>query len=261
MILYLSLFISSLLIASMTMFITWLFYLKTKNPGIVDIAWEVGFISIISSLFFASKYTFGLNQESLVLLAVIIWGLRLLYYLIVHRILKGVKEKRYEELQKQMNTNLNKKYFIHFQLQALIQAFIAMSFYPIFLNKSPSNPTFLFLGILIFLTGFVGEWISDYQLRYFKEANTGKKKVCDTGLWSLSRHPNLFFEFVIWIGIATISVSNWKDIYAYIGVAILFHVMHNITGPVTEKYSLKSRGKAFEAYKEKVPYFFPRILK
>ena len=63
------------------------------------------------------------------------------------------------------------------------------------------------IGVLIAVVAIVGEAISDGQLSAFKRDPANKGKVCDTGLWALSRHPNYFFEWLHWLAYVAIGVS------------------------------------------------------
>lgn len=247
--------VSILPVPLITMFVTWLVYLVLRNPGIVDLAWELGFMTSITVLLLQSPSPIAFNSTQFIAwVCVILWGTRLSYSLIVHRLMKGEKEKRYDDLQPYLNKNQGLKYFLHFQLQALFQWIILLAFVPVFMVTIPITYITI-LALLIFTIGFIGEWVADHQLRLFKESRAGK--VCNIGLWNYSRHPNLFFEFVIWVGIALLSWSNLNFFWSMVGPIILLHTMYNITGPVTEKNSVKSRGKAYQDYQKKTPYFFP----
>mgnify|MGYP005613215997 FL=1 len=70
------------------------------------------------------------------------------------------------------------------------------------------------LGVLIWLKGFIFEAISDYQLANFLKLKD-RPKVLQTGLWKYSRHPNYYGELVQWwgIGIIALQVS-----YGWIGL-------------------------------------------
>lgn len=58
--------------------------------------------------------------------------------------------------------------------------------------------------------GIIGEAISDAQLEKFKDQ---KKKgiinepFCRDGLWAKSRHPNLFFELMVWTGFSLYGIA------------------------------------------------------
>jgi steroid 5-alpha reductase family enzyme len=61
------------------------------------------------------------------------------------------------------------------------------------------------IGVLIWTTGFAILLISDLQLMMFKikreRGETGDERLCKTGLWKYSRHPNYFGEALLWWGI------------------------------------------------------------
>ncbi len=57
-----------------------------------------------------------------------------------------------------------------------------------------------YLGIALWLFGFVFEAGGDWQLARFKKDPANADKVMDRGLWRYTRHPNYFGEFCIWWG-------------------------------------------------------------
>lgn len=67
-----------------------------------------------------------------------------------------------------------------------------------------------YVGIAIWVIGFVIEALSDYQLEVFiarKLRGEEKTRFIKTGLWRYSRHPNYFGEVVCWWGIFFIACS------------------------------------------------------
>ena len=73
-----------------------------------------------------------------------------------------------------------------------------------FLKPDRQNlSTFLYIGSFLWVFGFLFESIADYQKRKFRSEN--KNKFIQSGLWSVSRHPNYFGEIVLWFGIALIA--------------------------------------------------------
>ena len=82
-------------------------------------------------------------------------------------------------------------------------------------NKDLPNDVFLYIGIVAWLTGFLFEVIADQQKRVFNSNPDNKGKFIDSGLWSISRHPNYFGEIILWYGIAIItfpSLEGWQYI-------------------------------------------------
>mmetsp|Transcript_32182 Transcript_32182/g.43578 ORF Transcript_32182/g.43578 Transcript_32182/m.43578 type:complete len:80 (+) Transcript_32182:455-694(+) len=66
-----------------------------------------------------------------------------------------------------------------------------------------------YVGAVIWLTGFLIEWISDTQLGiHLKDKTPGKTKFIKWGLWRYSRHPNYFGEALLWWGIFLIACST-----------------------------------------------------
>ena len=53
-------------------------------------------------------------------------------------------------------------------------------------------------GLMIF--GFLFQLVADVHKYTFKLNPNNKDKICNTGLWSISRHPNYFGEWLIWWG-------------------------------------------------------------
>ena len=61
-------------------------------------------------------------------------------------------------------------------------------------------------------------------------------------LWIKSRHPNLFFELVTWVGFAIAGLTEWKLSWlGFIGPLWLFVLMWFVTIPITEEYMASSR--------------------
>ena len=72
--------------------------------------------------------------------------------------------------------------------------------------SSPTNNDvmYLTLGGLLYLFGLLIEIIADHQKTIHNKLNNKKREFISSGLWSKSRHPNYFGEFLIWTGITII---------------------------------------------------------
>merc|ERR1719189_1717685 len=123
----------------------------------------------------------------------------------------------------------------------------------------------------------------DYQvyelgLRKQEAAKNGddslKNAICKTGLWSVSRHPNYFFEMMIWssfigqiisglAGSIGQTDSNWtfylRLVLPVLCVIFMFVIFRFITGPLTEGLSLKKRPEIYGEYIRTVPMIFPFV--
>ncbi len=68
----------------------------------------------------------------------------------------------------------------------------------------------------------------------------------NSGLWKKSRHPNLFFEFLTWIGFAIGGLNDYISILGFMGPIFLFIIVDRLTLPLTEKHMKESRGELYE---------------
>jgi steroid 5-alpha reductase family enzyme len=119
-----------------------------------------------------------------------------------------------------------------------------------------------YIGVGVWAISIVGEGIADAQLKMFKNNPANKGKVCSQGLWNYSRHPNYFFESMIWVGYFLFALNadyGWLAILS--PITILFLVL-KLTGiPMTEEQSLRSKGDLFREYQRTTSVFVPWFKK
>ena len=115
--------------------------------------------------------------------------------------------------------------------------------------------------ILAFVIGFVslaGVTLADKQLYQFKSNINNKKKVCDTGLWKYSRHPNYFFEWCHWFVYPTLLLNTPYFYWALIYPLLMLVFLLKLTGiPFSEQQSLINRGDTYRDYQNRTNKFFP----
>jgi steroid 5-alpha reductase family enzyme len=111
----------------------------------------------------------------------------------------------------------------------------------------------------VFVVALVGEWVADRQLAAFKADPNNRGRVCRAGLWRYSRHPNYFFEWLVWVAYFVFALpSPWGWLSALSPLLMLFFLFR-ITGiPATEEQSLRSRGAEYREYQRTTSVFFPR---
>lgn len=238
------------------MFLIWCWYYFTKNPSVVDVGWASGLT--LSGLIYllAQPITFKIIFLSLILL---IWGLRLGLYLWLTRVRKGQKDRRYLTLSDSWKISKSLGFFLNFQLQGILILVVSL---PWFFSSKTSNLQPYIFDYIVWIFAFlaiVGETLADYQLQHFKKTHPGK--VCNQGLWRLSRHPNYFFEWLTWCMFALFALPANSGWLAFISPLALYIIMSRITGPMTEASSLKSRGRDYVDYQAVTPFFFPNLGK
>ncbi len=112
------------------------------------------------------------------------------------------------------------------------------------------------IGIGLWIFGFVFESVADLQLALFKRDPANKGSIMNTGLWSLSRHPNYFGEAVLWwgIGIVALSAGGWL---ALIGPALITFSLVRVSGVAMLDAGLVERRPGYAEYIRTTPAFLP----
>jgi steroid 5-alpha reductase family enzyme len=243
------------IIAALIMLIFWLFYLYKDTPSIVDIGWA-GSIGCVSWWMYSAVPESGLRQLA-VFLCTMFWSVRL-SALLIGRMLKGQTDRRYVELSRHWRSGLAWKYFLFFQAQALSVALLAVPLALTYLAPESTWTTWDTLGLALFVTGVCGETIADQQMVRFRSSSEARAKVCKIGLWRYSRHPNYFFEWLIWISYALFGMNHPDGFAGWISPAVILISVLKITGiPPTEERLLASKGEAYREYQRTTSPFIP----
>jgi steroid 5-alpha reductase family enzyme len=149
-------------------------------------------------------------------------------------------------------------FFGFFLLQGLLVGLLSTPFAIVLSNPRPGFGPWEIAGTALWLVGFFGEMTADAQLRRFRSDPANAGGVCAVGLWRYSRHPNYFFEWVIWIAYFVFALGSPGGWLAVICPLIMWHFLVNVTGiPPAEEQSLKSRGDAYRAYQQTTSPFIP----
>jgi len=121
------------------------------------------------------------------------------------------------------------------------------------LSKDPNIIDTATLIFFIFALGL--ESLADFQLQRFKKSHPGQ--VCNLKLWRLSRHPNCFFEWLIWCSFTFFALPGPYGVLSLFSPLALYVIMIFITIPVTERESVKAKGQDYIEYQSTTPKFFP----
>lgn len=253
------LFASGAMLA-LSMACAWAVVLKTGKSGWADTFWtaSVGVCGCAAALVPVGGE--GHTGRSLIVAALVaFWSLRLASH-IARRTLSGEDDPRYAHLRKQWGDRYRSQLFVFLQIQAAA-AFVLV----VALIAAANNPAPLgwgdALGIIVAGVAILGEGLSDAQLAAFKTQAGNRGKVCDRGLWSLSRHPNYFFEWLYWLAYSPIGLSfdnygwGWISILAPV---LMYWLLVHVSGvPLLEAHMLRTRGAAFQTYQHRVRTFWP----
>ena len=86
-----------------------------------------------------------------------------------------------------------------YYFQATFAVILSIPFALMMMNGNNALGVLDAIGMVLWSIGLTGETLADKQLKDFKSAEENRGKICDYGLWHYSRHPNYFFEWLIWI--------------------------------------------------------------
>lgn len=235
--------------------LTWVVQLKTRNAGIVDTIWSISF-PVLALCYFILGDGF-LPRKIFILGIVSAWGLRLGIHLFI-RTIGHDEDRRYTALREQWGEKQHVRMLRFFLFQALLALILSIPFALIESNPDPSLTTVEIAGAVWWLFSFIGESIADYQLKKFKENPANHGKVCAVGLWYYSRHPNYFFEWMIWVSYFIIALGSPWGMIAVICPTLMLFFLLRVTGiPYTEAQSLKSKGNAYAEYQKTTSPFIP----
>jgi steroid 5-alpha reductase family enzyme len=246
------------LIANLILFAAaWGFCVKIKNFSPVDAFWAFGIG--FTALFFLLENNPTDGKQVAAAVLIVAWSSRLGYHL-AKRIAKHHPEEdsRYIKLRQVWKGRVNHSFFWFFQAQAISVFLLAIPFYIIASDPDPSWSLLHITGAIVTATGLIGESLADRQMSAFKATDPDPKSVCREGLWKYSRHPNYFFESVIWVGIFLFALGSpwgWTTIYA---PAIITFLLLKVTGiPPTEASAVKRKGDAYREYQRTTSAFIP----
>lgn len=243
---------------SLVMMLAWTVQQSTGNSGWIDTVWTfgLGVIGIAAAFWPDPAGTSG--RQWLVAALIAAWALRLGAH-IAHRSSRIQDDPRYAQLIAGWGADARRQMFFLLQKQALVSIPLAMTLFLAAHNPEPLWRGLDVAAVVLFGVGAAGEALADHQLRRFRVAHPQRTAVCDEGLWAWSRHPNYFFEWLMWIAFALLAVgpslAGWL---AIAGPAAIYWLLTRISGiPPLEDHMLRTRGEDFRRYQRRTSAFFP----
>lgn len=244
-------------ITSLLMAATWYVAKRVNNAGIVDVVWTASFF--IVTLFYAFVGTGDVIHSLVILLLVFCWSTRLSTHL--YKRVKAMhprEDGRYAHLRSEWGKDAQRNLFIFFQIQALSVALLSLPMLVVCASGVAEIKPVEVLGICVWLTGIIGESIADKQLSDFTRKPENKGKTMMSGLWNYSRHPNYFFEWLIWVAYFLLAVGSTNGLLTIIVPVAMLHFLVNVTGvKLAEESSLRSRGDEYRQYQKTTSPFVP----
>jgi steroid 5-alpha reductase family enzyme len=235
--------------------LVWWICVRIGNYGFLDAVWSLS-VAVVAPLYAAlgggsaaRKWAFAAVGAA--------WSLRLGLYVLL-RVLRHHPEEdgRYRTLREKWPSPA--RFLMFFELQAVIALLFSTPFLLASVNQMPRMRTLEIIGLSLAIVATAGEALADWQAQRFKHLATDKKAVNNIGLWRYSRHPNYFFESVVWWGFFVAALAfpyGWLTIVCPL---FMLYLLLNVTGiPLTEKHSLESRGERYRQYQRTTSRFIP----
>jgi len=246
----------------------------------VDIAWPWGLVllGIVNYIYNEGSLLMVLISTSIVSIIGLRMGIGALSLLKRGYLKNELPRYQYQrivwEKEEKHNTHLA------LQIDAVTQGLANATFLaiPIFVAGSSDSEALNiieYVGLTVVIISIFLETLADSQkLNFLKQMKIAglKNQVCNIGLWKYSRHPNYFFEWMVWNGVILFSFPSLIDSSSLspgnkvmIGACMLFasklmyDTLVNKTGAIpSEYYSLKKR-PSYKEYIETTSQFFPRF--
>jgi len=241
----------------LSFFFHWLLFIPAyiyKTEKFYDITGSISYITIILYVLI-STYNGIMNLGNIILSSlIIIWTSRLGTFLFL-RIKKAGEDKRFREIKKSFSW-----FFMAFTVSGMWVSICTLCALTGISNGIELNLV-TYLGILLFVIGFILEIVADTQKTNFRKINNNKDKFITSGLWKYSRHPNYLGEIILWIGVAIISYSSLEinQLFTLISPIFTYLLLVHVSGiNLLEKSGEKKWGNLneYKKYKRETPRLF-----
>ncbi|MFG3165055.1 DUF1295 domain-containing protein [Streptomyces sp. NPDC048232] len=173
---------------------------------VVDVAWGLGFaaVAVVTCGTAARAGEGDPVRQILVAALTTVWGLRLAVH-IGRRGRGHGEDPRYDAMLAKAPGNRN---LYALRMVYLLQgALVWLVSLPVQAASYGSGPVTAaaWAGAAVWAVGLAFEAVGDAQLARFKADPAHKGRIMDRGLWSWTRHPNYFGDFLIWWGLFLIA--------------------------------------------------------
>jgi steroid 5-alpha reductase family enzyme len=247
--------------------IHWLVFIPSylaKSEKFYDITGTLAYLSllIVTSLYTSSVSDSVITDRSVLLIGFLtVWSLRLGIFLFT-RIMKSGEDKRFREIKVSFS-----KFLVTWTLSALWVFITSANALITIINNVPlSGDIVAYVGILVWVLGFLFEVIADEQKKRFHHESKNSGDFISDGLWRYTRHPNYFGEIMLWSGIAIISLSTlsgWQYV-TLISPLFVFLLLTRVSG--INLLELKAdqmwgHREDYNNYKKTTPVLVPFINK
>lgn len=238
-------------------FALWLVELCTDDASFVDAGWAASLGGLAA--FYALRAP-GLPERRFLMGAfVAAWALRLTAHIVLRHRGSG-EDGRYRAIREARKEHAHRFFFFFYQAQGLLAVLLSFPFLLISFDTRPQIHALEIAGYGLAAAALLLESVADRQLTRHRRDPALKGKTCRTGLWRYSRHPNYFFEWLVWVGFAIAAIGAPRGWLALAAPLLMLYLILRVTGiPPTEERAIRSRGNDYRRYQETTSAFVPWI--
>lgn len=231
----------------------WVVALRVRNWSLVDPGWAA--CLVLTAGVYAAALDGAPARRLALVAAVSLWGLRHVVQLLVHRVVGRPEEGRYVALRARWSAATFLGFFL---AQGLLAALLSWPFLAVARHGGAGPAPLETAALALFLVAWAGEAVADRQLARWKADPGHRGRTCRAGLWAWSRHPNYFFEWLVWVAFALAATAAPGGAWAWLAAATMLALLLFVTGiPPAEAQALRSRGDDYRAYQREVSAFVP----
>jgi steroid 5-alpha reductase family enzyme len=248
----LSIYLAGLAVLLIAATLTWLLSLPLRNVAIVDSLWSLMFL--MAAVVYAVRAPAG-PRSTLVLVLVGVWALRLAAHITWRNRGHG-EDRRYQAIRARNEPGFAlKSLWLVFWFQAALAWVVSLPLHGAILSRAPVG-LLDYLGVALWLVGFVFEAGGDWQLARFKADPANRGKVMDRGFWRYTRHPNYFGDFCVWWGFFLIAASGgaW---WSVLGPVVMSLFLMRVSGVTLLEKDIGERRPQYAEYIRRTNAFFP----
>jgi steroid 5-alpha reductase family enzyme len=234
----------------------------TNNSSMYDPYWSVA--PALFAVGMALTSGSGANTARVVLLTLVVlaWAVRLTYNWGYGWQGMPHEDWRYRKLKTDTG---NAYWFVSFSgihLFPTIMVYLGMLPFFVAYRSGRSISALDIAGTIVALAATALEGLADVQMHCYRKAHPKGDSVADTGLWSVSRHPNYLGEILFWVGVSLIGLAAApREWWRLGGVLMMLVLFLGISIPLIEKRHLERKGEKYVAYQRRTPMLFPSFIR
>jgi steroid 5-alpha reductase family enzyme len=249
------LWLQGFLLVALLFFGLWMVEVRKKDASLVDAGWasSLGLLALL----YAWRGPGLPERRVFMALLVLAWSLRLASYIVLRH--RGAGEDgRYREIRTRWEPRAHRFFFFFYQAQGALAVLLSLPFLLIAFDRSPEVHALEIAGFVLSGLALALETVADRQLARHRRDPSLRGKTCREGLFRYSRHPNYFFEWLVWVGYAVAALGAPYGWTGFASPLLMLYLILRVTGiPPSEERALRNRGEDYRRYQEATSAFVP----